>query len=202
MHLEGCAFIKNSAYRGSGAIVLVGERIELVNCTFVNNVVTITEEVPELTGIISWWEKTDPNTERTNRLALSNCILWDNSSPVNSLILQKPEDKRVEIQNCCIQGLSYIPGDQGNFGDDPLFANLAGPDQIPGTADDDVSLSPNSPCIDRGDNALIGRDRLDVDRDQDFNERLPFDINGEPRIWGGSVDVGASESRSADPTVF
>ena len=44
----------------------------------------------------------------------------------------EPDRVHVQLQNCCIQGWSNTLGGQGNFGDDPLFANLAGPDQILG----------------------------------------------------------------------
>ena len=179
-----------------------GGHLEFVNCTVVNNRVTNPEAARGLMGGISYGGETDPITKRRNGLTLSNCILWGNTSPVNSLILQELKADRVEIQNCCIQGWSNEFGGQGNFGDDPLFANLAGPDQILGTADDDVSLSPNSPCIDHGDSALIGTDIWDMDSDQDVNEPLPFDINRQPRIRGGSVDVGASESGSSNPGAF
>ena len=121
---------------------------------------------------------------------------------MNSLILQELEADRVEIQNCCIQRHSNELGGQGSFGDDPQFANLAVSDQILGSGDDDVSLSPSSPCIDRGDNALIGTDIWDMDRDQDVNEPLLFGVNRLPRVWGGSVDVGASEFRSANSEEF
>ena len=174
-----------------------------INCTLVNNRAMDGGDQGRAVSISSptkYSGETDSNTKR--KIGLSNSILWGIRSPADSLILQQPEAGRVELQNCCIQGWSNELGGQGNFGDDPLFANLAGPDQIPGTADDDVSLSPNSPCIDRGDSARIGTDRWDVDSDQDINEPLPFDINQQPRIWGGTVDVGASEFRSANPEVF
>jgi WD40 repeat protein len=202
-YLEDCAFIGNSAMESSGTIWCEGGHLEVINCTVVNNKV-ITNRIPGRTGGISYSRETDPITKKTKQFILSNCILWGNTSPANSSILQQLEadPNHVEIQNCCIQGWPNEFEGQGNFGDNPLFANLAGPDQIPGTEDDDVSLSPNSPCIDRGDSALIGIDRWDMDSDQDVNEPLPFDIKKRSRIWGGSVDIGASEFRSTDPVGF
>ena len=57
----------------------------------------------------------------------------------------------------------------GNFDADPLF--VAG----------DFRLSPTSPCIDRGNNSLIGPDIADADNDGNLVEASPFDLDGSAR---------------------
>lgn len=76
-------------------------------------------------------------------------------------------------------GLDYCTGlspDPGSISADPVFVNsYAG----------DYHLSATSPCVDAGDNAALG---------------IPaFDIDGEPRIVNGTVDIGADEVRCAPP---
>ena len=78
---------------------------------------------------------------------------------------------------------SCAPGDwpgDGNISQNPQFGDIYGPDDLPGTEDDDLHLLPNSPCIDTGDPALVLTP----------GER---DLDGHARVLRGRVDMGAYE---------
>lgn len=65
---------------------------------------------------------------------------------------------------------------------DPLFVDPTGPDGDPATVlDNDYRLGPGSPSVDAADNASIPEDSTDVDDDQDRGERVPLDLDGNPR---------------------
>ena len=74
------------------------------------------------------------------------------------------------------------PGN-GNIDADPLFVDPDGPDDDPNTwEDNDYRLSAGSPCIDAADNTAVPLDTLDLDGDGDTDERIPFDLDGNPRF--------------------
>jgi PKD repeat protein len=77
------------------------------------------------------------------------------------------------LNYCCTTPLPA--GGAGNITNAPLFVNLAG---------DDFHLQTNSPCINTGDNDGV-TDAVDLD--------------GNPRIYGGVVDMGAYEFQSFVP---
>ena len=86
-----------------------------------------------------------------------------------------------------VQGWSGLLGGTANFGADPLFIDADGPDNTPGTFDDNLRLAGASPCIDRGDNSSIPQDAADIDRDNNVIEPLPLDLAGVAR----RIDVAA-----------
>lgn len=168
--------------RGGGGINNAGADVSLTNCTLVGN-------SGDFGGGML-------NSDRGS-VDLTNCILWGNSSSSgideSAQIDNTRTDLRSTINHCCVQGWTGKLDGVGNFGSNPLFIDPNGPDNEIGTEDDNLCLSPNSPCLNAGDNSAIPADTTDLDGDDDTNEPIPFDIEGKPRILNGTVDIGAYE---------
>lgn len=202
-----CRFFRNSASYGGGAYIFQsspkftnclfnfnlgcgicnrdGSSPELVNCTIVGN----RSRFPGC-GIHSF----DSEAEATCIPVLVNCIVWHNIDETSTAESEQIHGGSPVVNNCCIQGWNDELGGTGNFGDSPLFIDPDGSDDRIGTEDDDFRLSPNSRCINTGDDSMLPKDTLDLDRDGDLDEPIPFDIEGKSRILGGKVDLGAYES--------
>ena len=163
--LINCTFSANYAASGGGAI---GDRqdsnLTLINCTFSGN---STER--RYSGAIQ-------SNYVSDSLVLTDCIVWGNSG--DSISLGDEEDEaKVSVSYSNIQG--GWPG-VGNIDTDPLFADPDGPDNIPGTEDDDLRLSHISPCVDSGDPNYVP-------------EPNETDRAGNARIANGRIDMGAYE---------
>ena len=95
------------------------------------------------------------------------------------------------------QTTNLISGTQGGPTTNPFVRDPApGPDQQWGTADDDhgdLALFETSPAVDAGTNAVLLSDTADLDGDGDTTEPLPFAFGNVPRIYNGTVDIGAYE---------
>lgn len=99
-----------------------------------------------------------------------------------------------------IEGLEDQTIGIGNNSSDPLFVNALGPDGTFGTSDDDLRLSPGSPCIDAADNTAVSFDALDLDVDNNTTERTPIDLDGNPRFLddAATVDTGSGTAPIVD----
>jgi predicted outer membrane repeat protein len=157
--LRNCLLVGNQAYRGGGIYDYKAAPI-LTNCTFA-------------------WNSSDDGNALYSRsdserytIWLFNCILWDGGNEISN-----NEQSIVNIFYSDIQG--GWPG-ESNIDEDPLFADPIGPDNIPGTEDDDLRLTPLSPCIDSSSTQYVSKP----------NE---MDLDGNPRTVGGSVDMGVYE---------
>jgi hypothetical protein len=94
----------------------------------------------------------------------NNCILYDNLfTPGGSA----SNYVSATLNFCCTTPLP--PSGLGNITNEPLFSDLPG---------GDFHLQSNSPCINSGNNAYL---------------TAATDLNGNPRIAGGTVDIGAYE---------
>ena len=94
---------------------------------------------------------------------LNNCISYFNFAPAGT---GTNYDSSSTLNYCCT--IPLPASGIGNITNNPLFVNPAGNFQLQGS----------SPCINAGNNAYV-----------DF----PTDLNGNPRIVGGTVDIGAYE---------
>ncbi|MCH8824301.1 MAG: hypothetical protein IH984_12450 [Planctomycetes bacterium] len=87
---------------------------------------------------------------------------------------------------------------EGNVDADPMFVDADGPDDIPGTDDDNLRLLPGSPCTDAADNTAVPGG---ITQDLDGNPRFVDDPDtidtgfGDPPI----VDMGAYEFQLPPP---
>ncbi|MHC4477338.1 MAG: right-handed parallel beta-helix repeat-containing protein [Planctomycetota bacterium] len=120
---------------------------------------------------------------------IANCIVWLNTADIAGDQLYDCSDPTYS----CIQDW---PGSGiGNIVDDPCFvepgywADADGPDTVVEPNEPNAiwmrglyHLLPGAPCIDRGDNASVLYDVLDLDDDGEVTERIPFDLDGNPRF--------------------
>ena len=166
--LTNCTFYGNSAHIvGGGMSVKMGSQPTLTNCTFARNSAGL------FGGGIYNAADCDPT--------LTNCLLWGNTgapSRISRLPGGSTSGQRTEesdqiyggspvITFTCIQGLDEFAGN-GNIGDAPLLEG------------DGVHLCQRSPCRNAGDPDYL------PDEDE-------TDIDGEPRMLEGRVDIGADE---------
>ncbi|MHC4573231.1 MAG: S8 family serine peptidase [Planctomycetota bacterium] len=153
-----------------------GGTLTVTNSTITGN--TATEHVGGLSGESNW------------DLTVANCILWANSDANGMEESSQLDGGEPSTNYCCIQGWTGNLGGVGNFGDDPVFVD---PDN------NDYHLSAGSPYIDAGDNNSVPADTADLDGDGDTKEAIPWDLDGDPRIWDDDddgnavVDMGAYE---------
>lgn len=114
------------------------------------------------------------------------------------------DDASPRIAECLIYGNSTLAIDYsniedtwpgtGNIDSPALFFDAEGPDNDPGTLDDNLRLQCGSPSIDTGDTDAgeIPDDELDLDNDSNTSEPTP-DLDLTDRIFNERVDMGAYE---------
>lgn len=99
----------------------------------------------------------------------TNCIIYYNTNGFGA-IHNNYLSGYGTFASCCTEPL---PPGSGNITNEPAFINLGG---------GDYHLETNSPCIDAGDNAFVSGSG---------------DVEGAPRVVGGTVDLGAYERQHA-----
>jgi len=119
---------------------------------------------------------------------IRNSIFWGNQG---GQIYNYAAGNAPDVQYALIQG-GYITGTH-ILDAEPLFVDADGADNIAGTSDDDLRLQAGSPAVDAGNNALIPTDLADENHNNDVNEPAPFDLDGNVRLIGPAVDLGAYE---------
>jgi autotransporter-associated beta strand protein/predicted outer membrane repeat protein len=198
---SGCQFLGNTAGNG-GAIDNYGYNLPIfVNSTFSGNSATVSGgavlnregSVPAFTnctfsantagdqggGIAS---AGNYSNQMPYNLTATNCIFWGNRDDDGTgEAAQIYQDAGASAVNySCVQGWTGSLGGAGNTGADPRFVDADGADNLAGTADDDLRLQPGSPCIDAGDKTALP-------------PGTTTDLDGNARIVGANVDMGAYE---------
>jgi len=107
-----------------------------------------------------------------------NCVIFYNNSYYGTTSVQGSNfysNGNIFINYCCTTPLPT--NGVGNITNEPVFVDLAG---------GDFHLSSNSPCINAGNNAYVTN---------------AIDLDGLPRIVGGTVDIGAYEYQTPASTL-
>lgn len=179
----------NSA-RNGGAIALYKSNGILTNCTLTGN-----QSETYNPGIYVF---------QNTAIEMGNCILWGNYGAEDDNQLRISTSSSAAVSFCDVQGgqegqdvdeTSTLSWGDGNRDDDPDFAveGQWDPNETPDDYTDDswtagcYYLLPGSPCRDTGDNSAV--------------TGIDTDLEGNPRVSNGIVDLGAYERNSAGLTV-
>ncbi|MEE9129753.1 MAG: right-handed parallel beta-helix repeat-containing protein [Phycisphaerales bacterium] len=179
--LINCSFINNTAGDFGGAIRSgnTGSSPTIINCLFVGNAAQIGGAYAAGTDIVG----------PIGLSLLQNCIFWGNTAALGPQIAlngNQPADVTVTFSD--VQGgeadvyvergftLTWGPG---NIDADPLFVD---------PENGNLRLSPDSPCIDAGNNWGVPIDENDYDEDGILCELFPVDLDGNRRFNADEVD--------------
>ncbi|KPJ65162.1 MAG: hypothetical protein AMJ43_11230 [Coxiella sp. DG_40] len=170
--INNCIITGNKAVYGGG-ICALDSNATIINCTINDNIA-----IRDPGGGIFCDSSACP---------ITNCIIWNNVAPDGSQLYPS-----TNLTYSCIQNWTY--GGEGNIDTDPCFvqpgywADINDPNIIVEPNDPnaiwiegDYHLLPTSPCIDTGDPNYIPSP----------NET---DLDGNPRISGTRIDMGAYET--------
>lgn len=197
LHAQNCIFAANRSNRyGGGAIYAQGD-VEITQCLLWKNEANgvggaINARDCSLVlrdSLVAYNHATGLGGGiiggNQNSVVISNSILWANED-VYGLTersqLYMFNDDLAHLVACCYDRWANRYGGKGNFGDDPLFTDIDGADNVFPSLDDDFTLEIGSRCIDAGRNPIVPRDDYDLDDDGVFGEPLPLDFAGLPRF--------------------
>lgn len=205
-------FLANRTYRlgdrpsGRGGAVASSGRTTLTNCKFIGNLAVMGAAIHHDSGLLTVRNCTVAGNQGLSvpglavlsdgRAVLENSIFWNNTGS-RSYDTERSQINffsggTVTVNHSIIEGWTGRYRGVGSSGADPLFIDADGPDNVPGTQDDNLRLSPGSPCIDAGNNAAVpGSITTDLSGWLRFvdDADTPDTGNGEPPI----VDIGAYE---------
>lgn len=176
--IRNCIISKNAAPEGGAFFSYNPGNPIITNCTINQNTVS------RSTGVIIFCYE-------SSNMAVTNSIFWDNTTENASQIKvgNSGAATSIRISYCNIQGgKEIITSDDnctvewglGNINADPNFVNLGSLTSSEGFTPGDYHLHGDSPCIDAGDPEFI-------------TEPSETDIDGNPRISGTKIDMGADE---------
>ena len=200
--IVNATFAGNSGYVLAALLTTQQSTVRVTNATFVGNrpVNPTTKTIAgatwdsklTLTNVTVAGNDGGLGAYSTEPLVVNNLIYWGNSGADFSGYLFEA----TEVDHAIVEG--GYSGGESILAEDPLFVRQPDPgaDGVWGTDDDDdgdLRLRTGSPALDFGDDDLLPQDPADLDGDGVTGERLPFDFNGNARIQGGRVDLGAYE---------
>ena len=175
--LTNCTFIGNTADKdGGGMRNRYPNTPTLTNCLFSGN-----SAGDEGGGI---------RNERSSSPTFANCTFSGNSAEnTGGGMYNHDESSAPSLINCILWG--DTPDEISGFAPDITYSDVQGGwsgegniNASPLFADADLRLSAGSPCTDAGDNSAV---------------LVGIDLDGNPRIVNGVVDMGAYEAPMLDP---
>jgi len=190
---ENCTFLENSSTDWGGAVYAISGSIRLSGCLLSSNTSgiggAISDYYSDITAVNCTFSNNNAMYYGTTAYStsgltkLTNCILWD-PFPTSDKYAISLYDNLPQAQACVRVQQSDIQSGLDNISDHScilLWDNII--DAYPKFLDPvaDLSLDWNSPCINAG-------------RSDTMTSMIPeFDLNGDPRIKGSEIDMGAYE---------
>jgi len=157
-----------------GAIHNFPSEVELINCTFVGNSAVL--------GTALACDNYQSPPSAVSTITVLNCILWDGGYGDE---VWENDNSTIAIDYSDVQG-GWLDG-VGNIEANPCFIEMGDWDPNSGLwTDSDYHLLPSSPCIDAGDPNYV-------------TEPNETDFDGDLRLLGAAVDMGADEFRNRPP---
>ena len=166
-----CSFSGNVS-PGAGSAILAHGELSVASCTFSRN-----EVKPHTSGLGGAIAAFGGDVSIVNSILSENTSTGDTPAQIGVF-----PGVQVTASYCCIFWQEDpIIGEHHIFFD-PLLLNPLGVDGIVGTEDDDLRLSPTSPCIDAGDATQVPPDLFDFDADGITLEPVVVDLAQAPRL--------------------
>ena len=169
--------LKNSVIRGNAAASGGGTYLcSLYNCIVVSNTAAssgggATRGTMNNCTIIGNSASTNGGgVDGSSDGVLNNCIVCFNSAPTNANYYRGSFNAYGSVNYCCT--IPFSTNGMNNITNNPTFVNAAA---------GDYHLQSNSPCINAGKNTYVS---------------VTNDLDGNPRMVGGTVDIGAYEFQS------
>lgn len=155
---------------GGGPAISNSGSLHVSNCTFVGN-------VADGGGVIHF--------QGTGSGSVANSIFWDNApfSAPGFFDIAASEENLVQLSNNTFGVAEPCPAGWQCPIADPLFEWL-----------DDLPVPTSPACVNAGDPSALPSDAADLDGDGDTVEPIPFDLRGQARVQGVSIDLGAIET--------
>jgi len=176
--LANCVIESNSAGNDGGGVASCVS----YNCLIISNSAAYSGGGANYYGLLNNCTivgNSAPNGGGASYVTLNNCIVYYNT-PNNC--------DTCDLNYCCTTPLSP---NVGTITNEPMFVNLAGCD---------FHLQSNSPCINSGNDSLasVTNDLTQFEANHWIVGENPFvtdtnDLDGNPRIVDGTVDIGAYE---------
>ncbi len=206
------AFKGNEAHVNGGAIYCKqGADLTAYNTLFSGNVNgRVMDTDPSITNSGSAVYAYDSKINLINNTIVANYSFDDvNGAPVNNWSAEMNIRNSIIYNNRGAEQIRFVGGatgdvfnsliqggftGSGNFDQYPMFLGAISPSSSPSTQGN-FTLLGNSPANNKGVNTLLPKDKWDLDNDGDKNEVIPFDLNGNPRVFAGVIDLGCFEQQ-------
>ena len=168
---------------GGSAIHNLGGNLTILDCTIADNSDGTASSKCKAITSYTWKSPADCN------IVIANSILYNGG---NEILTNHSETIFVSYSD--VQG--GWTG-TGNINKNPQFVSPGSRNVQGQWTNGDYSLKTNSPCLNKGKNALLPKDKADLDKDGNTNEQLPVDLAGNARVTDYVVDMGAYELSGA-----
>jgi len=203
--LVNCHLAGNRALMLGGGLYNYEGDATLINCRVVGSTADYAETaggaaIYNLNGGLTVLDSTVADNRSPSGKAIAS-FRWETGSDIkvevaNSILFNGGNEIWSNVPGAVEVTYSDVQGGwagTGNTSTDPQFT-MPGTRNLEGEwIDGDYRLKASSPAIDAGSNTALPADSLDLDGDGNTGEALPVDLNGDPRILGLQVDMGAYE---------